>query len=224
MYVCMYCLTVRIRVPLHSRKGQRDSRDPSVHHPKAQSQSHSNVEKRTGGQTSPPSFVPTADPPVPSLRGWRKPLYNNNISGGVSAATTVAFAATLLLVRCGCAVTVCEKKEAGTSAVHEPHGGLATPTHPPTPPLPPTPPPLPLPPLPPRIGWTCPGRWHPTRPGRPQQLCRTGRTCNRSPGTCGGTTRRECKTSGAQSGGAGDTTRDSVRNEYDARHTFCTQL
>ena len=47
--------------------------------------------------------------------------------------------ATLLLVQCACAVAVCEKKEAGTSAVHEPHRGLATPTHPPTPPLPPTP-------------------------------------------------------------------------------------
>ena len=147
-----FCLTVRTWVSLNSRKGQRDSRDPPVHHPTAQSQSHNNVQKLTGGETSPPSFVPTADPPVPALRGWQKPLYNNNISGSVSAATTVACAATLLLVRCGCAVAMCEKTKGGTSAVHEPHRGVATPTHPPTPPLPPTPPPLPLPPLPPRTG------------------------------------------------------------------------
>ena len=70
----------------------------------------------------------------------------NNISGSVSAATTVASLATLLLVRCACAVAVCEKKEAGTSAVQEPHRGLATLTHPRTPPLPPHPsPPSPSP-------------------------------------------------------------------------------
>ena len=66
------------RVPLGSRKRQRNSRDPSVHHPKAQSQSHSNVQKQTGGQTSQPSFVPTAEPPVPALRGWQTPLYNKD--------------------------------------------------------------------------------------------------------------------------------------------------
>ena len=135
-------------MPLDSRKGQRDSRDPCVQHPKPQSQSHSNVQKQTGGQTSPPSFVSTPDSPVLALRGGQKPLYNNNISGSVSAATTVASVATLLLVWCGCAVVGCGRTKARTSAVHEPHRGLATPTHPPTPLLPPTPPPLPLPPLP----------------------------------------------------------------------------
>ena len=143
IYIYIYCLTVRTWVPLDSRKGQRDCRDPCVHHPKAQSQSHSKVQKQTGGQTSPPSFISTPDPPVPALRGWQKPLYNNNISSSVNATSIVASAATLLLVWCGCAVAGCGRTKAGTSTVHDPHRGLATPTHPPTPPpFPPFPFPL----------------------------------------------------------------------------------
>ena len=40
--------------------------------------------------------------------------------------------------------------------------------------------------------------------------------------TCGGTVRRACKTSRTRSDGAGDTTRDNVRTEYDARHAPVT--
>ena len=117
----------------------------AVHHPKA----HSQVRYKKGPAVKPHHHHSSPLRNHLSLRsggGKHHCTVTNNISGSVSAATTVVSPTTLLPVRGACAVAGCEKKEAGTSAVHEPHRGLATPAHPPTPP------PLPLPPLPPRTG------------------------------------------------------------------------
>ena len=141
----IYCLTIRMWVPLRSRKGQTDSRDPlpsTTQKPKAKA----TVTYKKGPVVKPHHHHLSPRRNHLSLRsrgGKHHCTVTNNISGTVSAATNVASPATLLLVRCACAVAVCEKKRLG----HLPSTSLIG-VWPPRPIPPPLPSPPPLPPFP----------------------------------------------------------------------------